>query len=186
MTPRVLARREIQTRYGSTMRGKGRTVPPEPRLAEAIQTGATPDADGCLISPLSPSRPRPFVYYQRTSVSAIRVVAAAHLGRVIGEREEVHHRCGKRRCVRGGCLEPMSVEDHSRLHAEQLLARGCVKHSRPWDRLNARGHGECILCGREKDTRWRAKGTRVFTEEQKRERARRNREWRARRKAAAT
>lgn len=156
------------------MRAKGRPAPPDERVTAAILATTEPDDDGCLISNLSPSRPRPFVYFERTSVSAIRIVAATALGRVIAANEEVHHRCGKRRCVRASCLQPLTVEEHSMLHAAELLNRGCVRHERPWDRLNGRGHGECILCDRETGARYRKKrGPRVLTAEQK---ARKN-EW---------
>jgi hypothetical protein len=166
MTARCAVKRSLLT-YAKAMPRPIKPTAPNPDAVARILASATPDADGCLISSLTANDPRPFVWSHGRTVSAIRVIAATALGRTITPAEEVHHRCGKYRCVRTECLEPTVAADHVELHRLRSLERGCVRHGTPWDRINARGHGECRACTRESHRRTYAKqGRAKLTPEQ--------------------
>jgi hypothetical protein len=201
VTARCAVRRSLLT-YAKAMPRPIKPTAPNSDAVARILASTTPDADGCLISALTPNDPRPFVWSHGRTVSAIRVMVATNLGRTITPAEEVHHRCGKFRCVRAACLVPMLAADHIELHRIKSLERGCVRHGIPWDRINARGHGECRACTRESHRRTYAKhGRAKLSPEQlakqrawhkaryasdpefRRKRAERLRAWRAKQKA---
>jgi hypothetical protein len=166
VTARCAVKRSFLT-YANVMPKSIKPTVPNPNAVARILASAAPGAAGCLISSLTVNDPRPFVWSHGRSVSAIRVIAATALGRTITPDEEVHHRCGKYRCVRAECLEPMAAADHIELHRLRSLERGCVRHGIPWDRINARGHGECRACTRESHRRTYAKhGRAKLTPEQ--------------------
>jgi hypothetical protein len=133
-------------------------VPVLPQRAQRVVDGATRRPDGCLISPLTPSRRdgRPSVeIVGRKQVMAHRVVMAAHLGRPILPTEDVHHTCEVRRCVEVAHLVVMSMGAHSAHHAEQQRREACPTHGIPWTSRDARGWGVCAMCGRERTARYR-------------------------------
>lgn len=91
-------------------------------------------------------------------VSAIRVVAAASLGRPIEQDEDVHHTCQTPRCVEETHLAVLPYQVHSDHHAEHLEQSRCSVHDRPYDRRDPeRGWGVCVECRREAVRRWAAR-----------------------------
>lgn len=127
-----------------------------PAVAARVKARSKPGTNGCLISTLAPSKPRPWVWLpEGRQVSAIRVVAAVKLGRPIEPNEDVHHTCHKPRCVEETHLLVMLLDDHSSEHAEQLTQDRCTVHDRPYDRRDSRGWGVCLACGREGTARYK-------------------------------
>lgn len=122
-------------------------TPVNPEVAKRVLMSATYD-DGCLISHLTPSKDRPWVWLQALgkSVAAARVVAADSVGRPIETTEEVHHECEVRRCVRPDHLAIELETDHRAHHAEKTRQEACSVHGTPYPKRDARGWGQCPAC----------------------------------------